>query len=113
CPRLQRLVARAVWKARQPRGELHGAPQRVLRESLVQLRELLELRELGAEGALARLPHREKFPRQHPFLDLGGRTLRRRKNPPFERHAGFILRVEDRIARDEERVLSPPEAAAL
>src|SRR5216684_6533912 len=107
------LGTRAIGKVRQPCGELHRAHQRVLRESLIQLRELLELRKLGAEGALARLPHREKFLRQHPFLSLGGRALRRRENPPFERHAGLILRVEDRIARDEERVLSTPESPAL
>src|SRR5438105_15540286 len=107
------LGAGAIGEIGPPRGELHRAHQRVFRESLIQLRELLELGKLGAEGALARLPYREKFSRQHPFLRIGARTLRRRENPAFERHTSFILRIEDRIARDENRVLAAAESPAL
>src|SRR5207253_854097 len=107
------LGARAIGKTGQPRGELHRAYQRVFRESLIQLRELLELGKLGTERALPGLAHGEEFSRQRPFLYVGARTFCRRENPAFERHAGFILRIEDRIARDENRVLTSTESLAL
>ncbi len=111
--RLQPRRAHAIGEVAQPRRKLHRPDQRVLGQSFIQLRQLLEIRQLGAEGPMARFTDGEKLASQRAALCPTGRLLRRLEDPALERHTRFVPRIEYGIARDEKRVLALAESLAL